>query len=508
MRKKTAKILIVDDDEDILFSAKVWLKKFFTDVKTLNNPKKIIPALTEDVFDVILLDMNFRKGFENGQDGLYWMNEVKEVSPDIPIILMTAYGEVELAVEALKLGASDLINTVEITIPPLRERLEDMPLFAQYFLAKYQYKYHKTLSLSEEDIKELCSYNWPGNIRELEHAMERSVILSDHRILQLSLPKPMENISEGLSDVLNIEEMEEILIKKALKKHQEWKNSESDENKILYYQIRYFLLVLSWILAFDAMNQENGLRLAFPLPSFFMIIPEHRMPSNPEKNRADSCRAIHHKDFSFVSGQETKNDPLKQKAVDLLSGKREKYRCMSFKILYENILNQLDIGIMILKENTNDWEVFYSNPKFIEILKVPKYNKWSLYEEKIPIFFKLIKATNYRESQDFMEVSINQSGFQTYSLRTTRLETPREDFCIISLESVQKIIERKEKMAWNNLMKVISHELMNTLTQSNSLIRNMEYITDQEEISGDDQEEIKESLKIVNNKSQQLLSYK
>lgn len=356
MRKKTAKILIVDDDEDILFSAKVWLKKFFTDVKTLNNPKKILPALTEEAFDVILLDMNFRKGFENGQDGLYWMNEVKEVAPDIPIILMTAYGEVELAVEALKLGASDFIlkpwnneklyasvnlavdvsrknrklhqweniqqsdqnyilesnsgavqnilhtidkiaptdanvlllgengtgkyvlaeqihrksprskepfvhidlgslpeglfeaelfgykkgaftdaiadtagkienaqggtvfldeignlplylqsklltliqnkklsrigetrerqmdvrfifatnenlqqkvneflfrkdlyfriNTVEITIPPLRERLEDMPLFAQYFLAKYQYKYHKTLSLSEEDIKE------------------------------------------------------------------------------------------------------------------------------------------------------------------------------------------------------------------------------------------------------------------------------------------------------------------------------------------------------------------
>ena len=89
-----------------------------------------------------------------------------------------------------------------------------MPLFAQYFLAKYQYKYHKTLSLSEGDIKELCSYNWPGNIRELEHAMERSVILSDHGILQLSLPKPMENSSQGLPDVLNIEEMEEILIKK------------------------------------------------------------------------------------------------------------------------------------------------------------------------------------------------------------------------------------------------------------------------------------------------------
>ncbi|MDE5430810.1 sigma-54-dependent transcriptional regulator [Elizabethkingia meningoseptica] len=422
MRKKTAKILIVDDDEDILFSAKVWLKKFFTDVKTLNNPKKILPALTEETFDVVLLDMNFRKGFENGQDGLHWMNEIKEIAPEIPIILMTAYGEVELAVEALKLGAVDFIlkpwnneklyasvnlavdisrknkkinqwesiqqhdqnyilesnsgtvqevlhtiekiaptdanvlllgengtgkyvlaeqvhrksprskepfvhidlgslpeglfeaelfgykkgaftdaiadtagkienaqggtvfldeignlplhlqaklltliqnkklsrigetkerqmdvrfifatnenlqqkvneflfrkdlyfriNTVEITIPPLRERLEDLILFTQYFLDKYQYKYHKTLSLSEKNIQELQQYYWPGNIRELEHTIERSVILSDHGLLQLSLPKPMEDNLQEIPDVLNIEEMEEILIKKALKKHQ------------------------------------------------------------------------------------------------------------------------------------------------------------------------------------------------------------------------------------------------------------------------------------------------
>lgn len=84
------------------------------------------------------------------------------------------------------------------------------------------------------------------------------------------------------------------------------------------------------------------------------------------------------------------NDPLKQKAVDLYYQEKEKNTdVLSFKILYENILNQLDIGIMILKENTNDWEVFYSNPKFIEILKVPKYNRWSLYEEKSPEFLNL-----------------------------------------------------------------------------------------------------------------------
>jgi DNA-binding NtrC family response regulator len=103
MRKKEAGILIVDDDEDILFSARVWLKKFFTEVITINSPNKIITALQNHQIDVILLDMNFRRGFEDGKEGLYWLSEIKEIDKDVPVILMTAYGEVELAVEALKM---------------------------------------------------------------------------------------------------------------------------------------------------------------------------------------------------------------------------------------------------------------------------------------------------------------------------------------------------------------------------------------------------------------------
>ena len=109
MRKKEATILIVDDDEDILFSARVWLKKFFEEVITINSPKKIIPTLNENNVDVILLDMNFRRGFEDGKEGLYWLKEIQEINKNIPVILMTAYGEVELAVEALKKGATDFI---------------------------------------------------------------------------------------------------------------------------------------------------------------------------------------------------------------------------------------------------------------------------------------------------------------------------------------------------------------------------------------------------------------
>lgn len=421
MRKKEAHILIVDDNEDILFSARVWLKKFFTEVSCLSHPAKILKFIVEHQIDTVVLDMNFRKGFENGQDGLYWMNEIKTLEPQLPVILMTAYGEVELAIEGLKKGASDFIlkpwnneklyasvnlavdisrknkklsqwenihqksnqyqldshsqkmqeildqikkvsptdanilllgengtgkyvlaesiheqsdrknepfvhidlgsisenlfeaelfgykkgaftdahqdyagkientqngtvfldeignlplqlqtkllsliqnrklsrigetkermldvrfifatnenlkkavaenrfrqdlyyriNTVEINIPALRERQEDINLLATYFLDRYKQKYHKpNLELSENLLSQLKNYPWPGNIRELDHCIERSVILSNDKSLQLLMPQLEEQ--ESMITNLNIEEMEEMLIKKALKKHQ------------------------------------------------------------------------------------------------------------------------------------------------------------------------------------------------------------------------------------------------------------------------------------------------
>jgi nitrogen fixation/metabolism regulation signal transduction histidine kinase len=177
--------------------------------------------------------------------------------------------------------------------------------------------------------------------------------------------------------------------------------------------------------------------------------------------------------------------------------------------LYENILAKQEIGFLILNKTTtkNDWNVFFCNPAFLNILQVPKYNDWEFYKEKSPNFYDLIESTNYRDSQEFIDISVKESSKQSFSIRTTRIESPDQIFCVVSLESVQKIIDKKEKLAWNNLMKVISHELLNTLTPVNSLIQNLEYLAQQDELNKDDQDEMKGSLQIINSKSQQLLHF-
>lgn len=109
MKKTQASILVIDDQEDILFSAKMLLKKHFETIYTLSNPKNVIQLLVENEIDLVLLDMNYRIGFEDGKEGMYLLKEIKKLVPNTVVILMTAFGKVETAVESLKMGAFDYI---------------------------------------------------------------------------------------------------------------------------------------------------------------------------------------------------------------------------------------------------------------------------------------------------------------------------------------------------------------------------------------------------------------
>lgn len=103
------KILMVDDDEDVLLAAKMLLKKYNYHVIIEKNPNKIPFLLNNDSYDVILLDMNFTKDTTSGKEGFEWLAQIRERDPQAVVIMITAFGDVEMAVRALKEGATDFI---------------------------------------------------------------------------------------------------------------------------------------------------------------------------------------------------------------------------------------------------------------------------------------------------------------------------------------------------------------------------------------------------------------
>lgn len=430
---KSGKILIVDDNEDLLKAAKMYLKRHFAQVDIEKNPEAIPALLHHEDYDVILLDMNFTKDVSSGSEGYYWLEKILSIDPSAVVVLITAYGDVQMAVKAIKAGATDFvlkpwenekllatlyssmrlresrdqiqtlqiknqeinqqinqkfsdiigqsqsmqrifqtlervaltdanvlilgengtgkeliaraihrnsprqnetfaavdlgsitetlfeselfghkkgsftdakedragrfefanngtlfldeignlslplqaklltvlqnrrvsrvgsnkditidirlicatnmplyemvkenkfrqdllyrINTIEIEIPPLRERIEDIPLLANHFLKHYATKYTKTVSkISDAAMTRMTKHPWPGNIRELQHAIERAIILSNSAVLQpedfsFSTSNPKENDPELSLDQFNLDEVEKLLIRKVLKKY-------------------------------------------------------------------------------------------------------------------------------------------------------------------------------------------------------------------------------------------------------------------------------------------------
>ncbi len=109
MNKKIGKIFIIDDDEDILLAARLFLKKHFLLVNTEKNPQAIPTQLKNESYDVILLDMNFALGESSGKEGFHWLGRILEIAPSAVVVLTTAYGDVQMAVRAIKEGAMDFV---------------------------------------------------------------------------------------------------------------------------------------------------------------------------------------------------------------------------------------------------------------------------------------------------------------------------------------------------------------------------------------------------------------
>jgi DNA-binding NtrC family response regulator len=106
---KHGKILIIDDNEDLLKAAKMFLKRHFAQVDVEKNPEAIPGLMSHEDYDVILLDMNFTKDVVSGHEGYFWLEKILQLDPSAVVVLITAYGDVQMAVKAIKAGATDFV---------------------------------------------------------------------------------------------------------------------------------------------------------------------------------------------------------------------------------------------------------------------------------------------------------------------------------------------------------------------------------------------------------------
>ncbi|HTJ13195.1 MAG TPA: sigma-54 dependent transcriptional regulator [Dinghuibacter sp.] len=109
MKLKKANVLAIDDDPDVLTAVRLLLKPEVKEMITEKNPENIPSILQRFAPDLILLDMNFNASINTGNEGIYWLKRIKELKPDVAVIMITAYGDIDLAVRSLKEGASDFV---------------------------------------------------------------------------------------------------------------------------------------------------------------------------------------------------------------------------------------------------------------------------------------------------------------------------------------------------------------------------------------------------------------
>lgn len=174
---KSGTVLVVDDNKSILTTLQLLLNKYFNRVLTLSTPNRIISTLREEAVDVVLLDMNFTAGINTGNEGFYWLNEIKKTDPNIQVVLFTAYGDIDLAVRAMKDGATDFV------VKPWENEKLIATLQMAYNLRRSQQEVKKLKEIKRELVAD-SDFFWGDarSMKELRSIVEK-VAATDANIL-------------------------------------------------------------------------------------------------------------------------------------------------------------------------------------------------------------------------------------------------------------------------------------------------------------------------------------
>ncbi|SNS00363.1 PAS domain-containing sensor histidine kinase [Flavobacterium sp. ov086] len=180
---------------------------------------------------------------------------------------------------------------------------------------------------------------------------------------------------------------------------------------------------------------------------------------------------------------------------------------VSKDIIYRSILNNIETGIIILQKQENDWDIFLMNDYFSSHFNVPKVSKWKYLKNQLPSLCEIIEEDNFQEVKTSVEIRVNEQNMQTFVLQASRTEIFEKDYFIVLLDSIQNVVEKKEKDAWVNLMKVISHELLNSITPIRSICQNLQDLVEQDSLSAEDLEDVKNSVETMLRRSDHLQKF-
>lgn len=220
-----------------------------------------------------------------------------------------------------------------------------------------------------------------------------------------------------------------------------------------------------------------------------------------------TIEAILNNDFSADFSKHKSFDTYKSLFKLYNNLKNSQNEQVSKDVVYRSILNTIESGVLILQKDETDWTIFLMNDYFSRHFMVPRVSRWQYLKNQIPSLCSIIEEKDFAEIKTSLQIQVQNQDTQTFVLQASGTKTHEREYYIILLDSIQKVIEKKEKDAWINLMKVISHELMNSITPIRSLTQNLNELMQQETLSKDDLEDIRQSASAMVYRSDHLQNF-
>lgn len=218
--------------------------------------------------------------------------------------------------------------------------------------------------------------------------------------------------------------------------------------------------------------------------------------------------AMIYNDFSLKSNKKQANETFHnlQTLYQKLQNEQEQNEVK--ELVYLNILNNLETGIIIFERDKETWNIFLVNDYFAKLFDIPKVKSWKNLSRLLPNLTQYLEELNFKESKNSLDMRIEGEEKQTFILQTSITTSQNQEFYIVLLDSIQKVLDKKEKDTWENLMKVISHEIMNSLTPIHSLAHNtLEVLEEEEPLTADDMDDLKLSVQTIANRTNHLRQF-